>query len=170
MIRFLATLALVLIGACAPNGDTPEAGPGPASDGGDRLVGTVRIVGSAPMNVQVVLQPAQGRSVRLAGPLLPELERLAGAEVAVTGQIEPAPDPLVDRQVQVSEYEILSINGEPVVMGDVVSVANGWVQLRTPTGEEIFLSGAPAEFQVGQRVWVQGPHSIAVQSHGTLRP
>ncbi len=170
MTRYLVGLTFALLGACAPAGDTPDPGPGPASGAIERLVGTVRVVGSAPLNVQVVLQPEQGRSVRLTGPLVPELQRLAGAEVAVMGRVEPAPDPLVDRQVVASDYEILTVNGEPVVMGDIVSISDGWVRLRTPDGEEVFLSGAPAEFRVGQRVWVQGPRSIAVQSFGTLRP
>ena len=73
----------------------------PAAAAGERLVGTVRVVGSAPVNVKVVLRPSGGGDVELAGPLAEELRRLPGAEVAVSGPVEPAPDPLADRRVRV---------------------------------------------------------------------
>ena len=53
---------------------------------------------------------------------------------------------------------------------EIVAIEGGRVRLRTRTGEEVYLSGAPEGFRVGQKVWVQGPTSIAVQSFGTIRP
>ena len=134
------------------------------------MVGTVRVVGSAPVNVSVVLQPADGGSIQLVGPLRDELRRLAGAEVAVDGPVEPAPDPLADRQIRVDDYEILSVDGEPVLSGTVEGRSGEWVLLRTPGGELVYLGGATSQLATGQKVWVRGPRGVIVQSHGILRP
>jgi hypothetical protein len=165
----LAAVLLVLLG-CVAQTEPPDSTPTPTAAGGDRIVGTVRIVGSAPLNVQVVLQPEAGRAVRLVGPLVPELERLAGLEIAVSGRLERSVEPGTDRQLQASGYEILRVNDEPVVWGEIISLSGGWARLRTDSGEELMLSGAPASFRVGHRVWVQGPRTIAVQTFGTIRP
>ena len=165
----IALLGLLLVAGCAPS-DPPADTVSTEGVRGEALQGTVRIVGSAPMNIQVVLQPEQGRSIRLAGPLLPELERLGGVVVSVEGPVSPAPDPLADRQIEVTSYEIISVDGRPVVMGEIVSVSGNTARLRTSAGEEVVLSAVPAEFKVGQKVWVQGPGSIIVQTYGTIRP
>jgi hypothetical protein len=170
MTRPLCMIGLLLLGACVPRSEPADTLNAVGGQGAEALVGTVRIVGSAPMNVQVVLEPDGGRGVRLVGPLASELQRLAGARVAVRGAIAPSPDPIVDRQIEASGYEILSVNDRPVVMGEIVGVSGEWVRLRTAEGEEVFLSGAPSDFRVGQKVWVQGPRSMAVQSYGTIRP
>jgi hypothetical protein len=170
MTRIATPLWLLLLVACTPPGEPPDSIPAPDTAAGEPVRGTVRVVGSAPVNVQVVLQPPSGRALRLVGPLAGELERLAGVEVAVRGRVEPSPDPMVDRQLRVAGYEIVSVAGRPVVMGEIIAIQEGWVRLRTEAGEEVFLSGAPSQFRVGQKVWVQGPRSIAVQSYGMIRP
>jgi hypothetical protein len=168
--KMTIAIALVLmLAACAPAGEPPDSIPAPAAAGAERLEGTVRIVGSAPVNVQVVLQPEQGRAVRLVGPLATELEQLSGVEVSVTGRVERSSDPVTDRQIHASSYRILRVDGAPVVMGEIVSVTGGSARLRTEEGDEVLLSGVPASFRVGQKVWVQGPRTIAVQSFGTIR-
>jgi hypothetical protein len=164
----LMLVLLAAMAACAPRldpRDSPPSGPQEPSH-----VGTVQIVGSAPVNVQVVLQPGDGAAIRLTGALVSELERLQGARVAVRGPTSPAPDPLVSRQVDVQWYEIISIDGRPVVLGEIIAVEGGVARLRTEDGSEVVLPGAPASFRVGQKVWVQGPQSITVQSYGTVRP
>jgi hypothetical protein len=170
MVKSAIAVALLILFGCVPQAELPESAPAPAASGSDRVVGTVRIVGSAPVNVQVVLQPESGGPVRLVGPLLPELERLAGLEIAVSGRLERSSDPLTERQMQASGYQILRVNGEPAVWGEIVSLSGSWARLRTDSGEELMLSGAPSSFRVGQRVWVQGPQTIAVQTFGTIRP
>lgn len=170
--RALLLLIAAALAACAPPAEVPpDSTPAPAREttAAERLVGTVRVVGSAPINVQVVLQPENGRSVRLTGPLQAELRELSGAEVAVTGAVGPAPDPMVDRQIEVGDYEVLAVNGEPVVMGVVERRTSSWTILRTPAGEMVYLASAPEEMQVGQKVWVQGPRARIVQSYGVVR-
>jgi len=162
---------LMLLVACAPGVEEGDSLPPP--DGGSAestMTGMVRIVGSAPVNVQVVLQPAGESAVRLVGPLVEELSRLAAAEVMVRGRVASSPDPLVSRQIDVSSYDVVSVNGRSVVMGEIVSIAGGTGQLRTADGDEVTLAGVPASFAVGQKVWVQGVQSLAVQSYGTVRP
>jgi hypothetical protein len=170
MITILAAAAA--LSSCAPQAtERPDTVPAaPAQAAGDRVVGTVRVVGSAPMNVEVVVQPASGAAVQVAGPLREEIERLSGAEVALTGRLEAAPGTMSGRRLRVTGYDILSVNGEPVVTGVVEGTSGGWVQLRTAQGELLYLSGAPREFRAGQKVWVQGPRSMIVQSYGTIRP
>jgi hypothetical protein len=165
MRTLISLLALLFTASCAPmNREPTDASPVPAEAGGDTVVGTVRVVGSAPMNVQVVVQPEEGPSVTVAGSLAGELRSLSGVEVAVTGERD-------GRTIRPTSYEIRSVNGEPVTFGTVgETTANGWVELHTPTGEVIYLTGAADRFRPGQRVWVQGPQAVVVQSYGVVRP
>jgi hypothetical protein len=166
MALLAATLLLV---ACAgPHAEPPDTIPG--VDAGDRVTGIVRIVGSAPINVQVVLQPESGRAIRIAGPLAAEIEKLSGAHIAVRGTMEAAPDPMVSRQVQVRSYEILSVDGQPVTMGTVEGHVNNWTLLRTAEGELVYLAGPPDRFRTGQKVWIQGPAARIVQTYGVITP
>ncbi len=170
MTRRLPLLLAAALASCtAPRPEPPDSSPVPAAGAAERIVGTVRVVGSAPVNVRVVLRPERGGDVQLAGPLRDELRQLAGAEVAVTGPAETAPDPLADRQLRVDSYEILSVSGEPVVMGTVEGRSGEWLLLRTPHGELLYLGGATGDLAPGEKVWVQGPRSVIVQSHGVLR-
>lgn len=134
------------------------------------MTGVVRIVGSAPVNVQVVLQPEGGGSIRLTGPLRDELANLAGAQVAIRGELTPSPDPLADRELRASGYDILSVDGEPVLSGEIIDVNGDRARLRTASGEEFVLNVPASTFRVGQRVWVQGPQMVTVQSYGVMRP
>ncbi|MEX2583678.1 MAG: hypothetical protein WD766_10410 [Gemmatimonadota bacterium] len=171
MMRHSIVLMAVLIG-CAPRGEPTDSIPLPeaAAERGEALIGFVRIVGSAPVNVQVVLQPEEGRSVRLVGPLVSELERLSGVLVAVRGEIRESADPIVDREIEATGYEILGVDGQPVVTGEITSISGGTAVLRTEAGHEIVLPAPPGELRVGQKVWVQGPQSLSVQSYGIIRP
>jgi hypothetical protein len=161
----------MLVLGCAPRGEPADSVPSPAGavPSGAGTVGTVRIVGSAPMNVQVVLQPDTGRSISLTGSLRAELEQLAGARVAVEGEIARSADPIVDRSIEATRYTILAVNGRPVVTGEIVSMNAGIARLRTESGEQIELRGVPDSFRVGQKVWVQGPKSLTVQTYGLIR-
>ncbi|MQA89942.1 MAG: hypothetical protein GEU90_06885 [Gemmatimonas sp.] len=173
MLRLFTFLTVVLLG-CAPRGEPSDSlSPGTRAAGREGreniLVGVVRIVGSAPVNLQVVVQPEGERTVRLLGPLVPELENLAGVRVAVEGDITESPDPIADRQLEATRYEIVEVDGSPVVMGEIISVSDGNARLRTADGEEVNLSGVPEAFRVGQKVWIQGPRSVAVQAYGMIR-
>jgi hypothetical protein len=166
----LIVMILVAATGCVPRAEPRDSEPQGGVLDEQSHVGTVQIVGSAPVNVQVVLQPENGTTTRLTGELVAELERLQGARVAVRGTITPSADPIVSRQIDVERYEIVSINGKPVIMGEIISIDGDSARLRTEDGGEVLLPGAPAAFRVGQKVWVQGPQSVTVQSYGTVRP
>lgn len=170
-MRVCRLLPLLLLVACTPPpAEAPDSMPGSSQSAGERVVGVVRVVGSAPVNVRVVVQPEGGRAVGVEGPLRAELERLGGAEVAVTGVRRPSPDPMQDGSIEAAGYEILSVGGEPVVMGVVEAVTPAGARLRTAEGELVYLLGAPPELAAGQKVWVQGPRGVVVQTHGIIRP
>ncbi len=156
----------LFVAACAPQVEPADSIPASAS--GDRVTGTVRVVGSAPVNVQVVVQPDDGQAVRVAGPMAAEIQRLSGARVEIRGRLESAPDPMVSRQLQVESYEILSVNGEPVTTGTVVGHEGNWTLLRLASGEVVYLAGPPERFRAGQKIWIQGPAARIVQTYGVL--
>lgn len=180
MSRSLVALAVMAAAACAgPPPAPPDSAPAPTTPApaatatttaGEALVGTVRVVGSAPLNIRVVLQPDTGGSVQLTGPLAEELREMSGVVVAVSGPVSAAtPGGLESRAVEVTSYEIRAVDGEPVVTGTVEGRTGEYVRLRTPSGELIYLANAPAELQPGQKIWVRGASSVIVQAYGTIR-
>ena len=154
-------LFLFLVAACAPAGAAPSADSG--AQGENSVTGTLRVVGSAPMNVRLVIEGPAG-SPTVTGPLAEELRRLAGAEVTLTGS-------RAGTSFSPTGYRIVSVNGEPATLGTVEAITGAYVQLRTADGETVYLVGsAPGQFQPGQKIWVQGPRAVVVQTFGTVRP
>lgn len=168
MKRFTPILLAVLLTACSPR---PEPVDSIAAVPGDSesVPGVIRVVGSAPVNVQVMLDPGTGRQIRLTGALRDELARLAGISVTVTGRSAPSSDPMAEREIDVASYEIGLVDGRSVVVGEIIEISGREAQLRTSSGDILFLTGIPNEFRVGQKVWVQGPSTLVVQSFGVLR-
>jgi hypothetical protein len=155
-----ALVALLALGACAS-----ARGQGPGADTmvvEQTHVGTVRVVGAAPVDVQVVLETARSLNVRLQGPLRAEIGRLAGAELEVDGHAS-------DGAFHATGYRVRSIDGRPVVLGMVEAAPGGGLQLRTEDGVLIGLSGAGG-LRIGQKIWVQGQATLQVQSYGVIRP
>ncbi len=157
---------LLLMTACVPKtGQQPSDSVQVRQQtaGENRVLGRVAVVGSAPMNVSVVVQDASGRDTRIDGPLAGEIRQLAGAQVEVRGR-------LANRAIQATDYEIRAVNGAPVEMGVVQRAADGSLQLRKADGRTVSLMGATSQFRVGQKVWVQGPAAVRVQSYGVITP
>jgi hypothetical protein len=168
MKRSSSLLLAMLLVACSPRvepADSIAAAPGDLQT----VSGVIRVVGSAPVNVQVMLDPGEGRQIRLVGALRDELERLAGMDVTVSGRVTASADPMADRQIEVASYDIGLVDGRSVVVGEIIQISAGEAQLRTPAGDVLYLRGIPNEFRVGQKVWVQGPATLVVQSFGVLR-
>lgn len=154
-------LGLVLLtgfgcASTAPGGDT----------GGDtRRTGTVAVVGSAPMNVRVLVRGDDGQSTYLSGALLREIQTLAGARVEVQG-------PLRGGVLEASGYQVVSVDGRPVVLGMVERSSRGGLQVRRSDGSVVELGNAPPQLKPGQKVWVQGVTTtqLQVQKFGVVRP
>lgn len=169
---FILLVGILASGCRTQAGDPAESRPGGTGTAGgpmDRVEGVVRVVGSAPVDVHVVIETPDGSLVRVTGPLREEISRLSGALVRLVGREDPSEVPVTRRQVRAAEYEIVSINGEPVLEGTVEGKSAGWTILRTREGEQVYLASAPDEIKTGQRVWVQGPRSVIVQSYGVMR-
>ncbi len=160
-ILLLAVLAMGC-NARAPEPPASAAAPAVADTNVVRRTGTVRVVGSAPVDVRVMLQDEE-RGVTLGGPLAEEIGRLSGAEVEVQGRLS-------NGVLEATGYQIRSVNGSPALMGTVERAAAGGLQLRTESGEVIRLSGAEPHLRAGQKVWVQGARTMQVQSYGVIRP
>ncbi|CAN5817020.1 hypothetical protein BH23GEM3_BH23GEM3_23030 [soil metagenome] len=160
----------LLLAACGPqNGETPNSSPTPdTSAAATRVVGTVAVVGSAPVSTAVVVRDANGESVRIEGPMAGEIGRLSGAEVEVTGTRRE--DPMYGHSLQASGYRVVSVDGRPVVMGTVEMGERGRLQLRTNEGQIIRLAGGAGHLRAGQKVWVQGPTTVDVQTFGVVQP
>ncbi len=154
-MRAALALAVAALGAC-----TPPAAPG---GGPERLAGRVAAVGSAPVNVRVSLRTDDGRSVYLAGPLAAELRALDGAEVEVEGR-------MAGGAFEARGYRIRSVDGRPVLMGTVEAAPGGGVQLRLEDGSAVRLGGGADRLRAGQKVWVQGPTQVQVQTFGVIVP
>ena len=169
-MKLLSTLFIVglMIAACTPRPEPADTIPR-GTGGLGELTGIVRVVGSAPVNQQVVLETAPGQRTRLVGQLRDELSQLAGLEISVSGRAAPSTDPLADAEIDVATYEIGMVDGRGVILGEIVQVEGREAQLRTAEGDVIYLSGIPNEFRAGQKVWVQGPATVVVQSFGVLR-
>ena len=157
-----APLLLTVLMACTPPNSTGSATPAQAVQQ-NSVTGTVRVVGSAPVSIQTVVQDSAGRTVQIEGPLEPEIRRLSGAQVTLWGRSSPG-------SLLVTAYDVRSVNGAPAQMGIVERAPDGGVQLRTADGQVVGLIGATGQFRVGQKVWVQGPAAVRVQSYGVITP
>ena len=117
----------------------------------------------------VNLRAEDGTSVGLVGDLAAELARLSGAVLTVRGNEAPAP---ADRGLDVTEYEVVSVNGETPSVG-VLERRDGVYWLGSDPG--VRLMGVPDALAqaVGARVWVtgsSGTDGVTVQSYGIIRP
>lgn len=156
MIR--AAALVLALAACAPAA---------ARGGDDTVTGRVRLAGSAPMDVRVMVQPAEGPGVRIDGPLRGEIGRLSGAEVEVRGRLEAG-------TLAAAGYRIVAVDGRPVLAGTLEAAPDGGLRLRTEEGRTVRLGSPPAELRPGQKVWVQGPgdpaDQVQVQTFGVIAP
>jgi hypothetical protein len=114
-------------------------------------------------DVRVVVAPATGRTVEVRGPLREEIRRLSGAEVAVYG-------PRENDTIGATDYQVRAVDGAPVIVGTVEEAPDGGLQLRTDRGDIVRIEGVEAAVRVGQKVWLQGPSTMRVQSYGVIRP
>ena len=174
----LLALACVVLPSCGGGSeDAPEEvdadrgdGAEPAEDASALLefTGPVTSTGTEGMRM-VNLRTEDGTSVGLVGDLAAELARLSGAVVTVRGNDAPAP---ADRGLEVTEYEVVSVNDETPSVG-VLERRDGAYWLGGDPGVQ--LMGVPDALaqEVGAKVWVtgsSGADGVTVQSYGIIRP
>jgi hypothetical protein len=131
---------------------------------------TGRVVVSGPEGLRMVsLYSEDGQSVGLTGSLLDELMRVSGAVVRVTGT---AAETMGREGVDVTRYEIVSVDGERPLVG---VLGGGGGSFRLQGDQPVGLVDVPDELagQVGALIWVTGPDTPdgrRVQSYGVIRP
>lgn len=175
-------LSATLLVGCAPSqegserDDDPPAAPAATDSAADsasatdemRATGRVAVGGTGPIRV-VNLLTDSGETIGLAGDLLDELMRLAGAVLSVTG---PPTQTVQGRAVNVSRYDVVSVDGETPSVGILVA-GDDTYRLEGEAAQP--LVDVPPELgsQVGAKIWVVGPETAAglrVRSYGVIRP
>lgn len=140
-----------------------ESGPaaGPAAT---TARGTVRRLGSEG-SVRTVVQG--DATLVVLGDYEPELARIPGATVWVSGSRADSP---YGAALTVSEYRILSVDGEVPVVGILGRDQEGfYVQMQDGGIVRVDVSDRLAT-QVGAKIWaVLGPDQVTVVQYGILR-
>ena len=145
-----------------------------AADMSDAAVeGIVRVVGSDP-SPQVVLSVGEGMAtaqIALVGEYRDELGTLSGVSVAVVGDSVANPQGMPAHAIHVLEYDIVSVNSEPVYLG-VLTQRDGVWWLDREESFRLTLLPSDLEGRVGAKVWIAGPvdgDELRVQSYGIVR-
>ena len=140
----------------APKGDRPRATP-------DTARGVVRVVGSLPVNVSVVLAPeGSSERIRLTGQGATVLRGLGGVEVVVRGARGPS------GEIDVRSFTVRSVNGEPAVDGVIVADGSA-LAIATESGRRR-IGNPPDALRglVGARVWITGPLDTGAITYGVI--
>jgi hypothetical protein len=132
------------------------------------LTGKVGAVGLA-ISPVTSLQIEGTRAMTLVGPMEPELRRLGGATVWVTGNPLSGPP---NATFSVTRYGIVSIDGAKPLVG-LVMTRDGATWLATES-DTVKLGKAPAELAAksGAKVWVivrRSGDEVTTQSYGVIR-
>jgi hypothetical protein len=146
-----------------------EAQAAPDASDDTTATGVVRVVGADPITT-VVLDSA-GSHVALRGSLEVEVARLVGATVRVRGRPVPNAPPTPPRAVEVSDYDVLSINGATPVVG---ILRLGDDAPRIEGDSTVLLAFTPPGLLslAGAKVWVVGRREggwLVVQGYGVIR-
>lgn len=162
-------LVAALFGACAGTADrvapTPSATVG--VPGPEVVRGVVRQVGNLPF-ARTVVQGEEGAAV-VVGPYEPEVRRLVGATVRVTG--EPVEGGGLGPALRVTSYEIESVDGARPAVGILRREGGEW-RLEGAGGAVLPLPAVPPGLAeaAGGRVWVLTDAGGTVYRYGVLRP
>ena len=132
------------------------------------ITGSITSTGTDGLRTSI-LRMDDGTSVGLVGELEVELAMLSGAVVTVRGNDAPA---AADRGLDVTEYEIVTVNGEIPSVGMLERRGGEYWLGGDP---DVHLTGVPAVLTqaVGAKIWVTGSSSagvLRVQSFGIIRP
>ncbi len=156
------TLFVVATAACSR---TAVVESGPATGSAEATArGTVRRLGSE-ASVRTVIQGQE--SVIVVGDYEPEIARVAGAEVWVSGS--PASSEY-GPALRVSEYRILSVDGDVPVVGILGEDEAGFFLTRDDGSTVRVDVTDRLAGQLGAKVWVVlGADRVTVSRYGILR-
>lgn len=157
--------SVALSAACAHEGDRMETAPATIGrPGPDTVTGRVRRAGNVPF-VRTLVEE-EGEAVAVTGEHEPEIARLVGARVRVSGVRTDGP---MGPELRASAYAILSVDGEVPEVGLLRREADGYRLVRA-RGDTLDLRVVPESFAelAGARVWLV-LEGGAVTRHGVLR-
>jgi hypothetical protein len=142
----------------------PEVAPGTV-----QAEGEVQVIGAEPL-AQIVVRDSAGRQTTVVGLHRQTLAGLVGLTVRVRGSRSSAAPPAT-AAIEVTEYEIVGLRGEPVHVGTLERAGDQW---RLGGKEGWALTDVPPDLQarLGATVWVSGPMTggrIAVRIFGVVR-
>lgn len=140
--------------ATTPEG--PTIGNGLQKDGSKRassdttVQGIISVVGNYPF-AQPVLDYEGGPQIGVTGPLRAEIRQLSGVEVRVWGTLVPNDLPPPLQAIEVSEYEVISVDGQKPHVG-ILTETDGILRL-----DGLIVVGAPdLQRDVGAKVLILG--------------
>ena len=166
MRRMLAGAGVVMIALAATSCSRKAVvESGPAAGSGEATArGTVRRLGSEG-SVRTVVQG--DRTVVVVGDYEPELARVAGAEVWVSGTSADSP---YGPALTVAEYRILSVDGEVPVVGILTEDEQGFFIKMDDGGIVRIDVGDRLATQLGAKIWaILGRDQVTVVRYGILR-
>ena len=183
MSRFAMILILTIgsIACAARTNQTAEAGKGETQDAGapndtgsTSFVGLVKELGTGPFKGLVIeFDSGTGRALAVTGNLQTEIAQLIGLKINAAGRVIPNPGaPPPTNALDVTSYQILSVNGDKPYVGTLTMRGNDmWIE-GTPNGMK--LTGYPASLHQkhGAKVWIVGrveDGALVVQSFGIIR-
>jgi hypothetical protein len=161
----MLVLGLVVVAAACPRegvrGDIDYIG----EIGPDTASGVVRRVGNAPFTRTIL---DREEAVVITGPYEPEVGRLTGAEVRVTGRIVTGEFP--GPTLEAMSYEILAVDGERPLLGTLERDEDGFY-LAVPEGTAVRLAAVSETLaeSTGGRIWVILDSNGGVAQYGILR-
>jgi len=136
------------------------------------LEGVVQVVGNDP-SPQVVLtfsEDGHTTEVALVGEFRQELGMLSGATLSVAGNSVENPQGLPERAIEVTDYDLVSINSQAAYLGVLENRDGDWWLGRA---EAFRLTAIPEQLQdkTGAKIWIAGPvdgNELRVQSFGVI--
>ena len=171
-----AALTIVVSAACSHSGRTKPADsvtatpqPTPTVTPSETVLTGKIVAGGLADSPITQLQIEGAKPATLVGPLEPELRRLGGAMVWVTGApVTTQPNVTFS----VSRYEIVSIDGAKPLVGIVAPGRSDPILVMER--DTVRLTNAPTDLRsrVGAKVWVVGRRAgadVSVQSFGVIR-
>jgi len=133
--------------------------------GADTASGIIRQVGNAPFTHTIL---DREEAIVITGSYEPEIRRLIGAEVRVTGRRVAGDFP--GATLEAMSYEILSVEGERPLLGTLELDEDGF-HLTTPEGTSVRLAAVSETLtgSAGSRIWVILDANGGVAQYGILR-
>lgn len=163
MLAGVGLAVVVLAMAACSRKAVVESGPA-ASDGEITARGTVRRLGSEG-DVRTVVQGNE--AVVVLGDYENEIARVAGGEVWISGMGAESP---YGTAINVSEYRILSVDGEVPVVGVLAEDDEGFYLLRDDQSDVRLDVNERLASSLGAKIWVVlGPDDVTVARYGILR-